>query len=146
MRKTQSLPLHFADEKLKSKMTGPNCLWGWEREDPGSIAKTLTSAALLQSRHRAEKALVAPGRGMGRVGANIPSLLPQMKGGIVLAPNPKEGGNANIKVLQEACEGTALAFGLLSKLSCNIGREGLKQGSILLRARTIARSGDCVDL
>lgn len=103
---------------------------------------TLTYAAL----HKAEKALVAPGRGMGRVGDNIPSLLPQMKREIVLAPNPKEGGSANVKGLQKACERTALAFGLLSKLKCNIGSEGLKQGSILLRARTVGRSGDYVAL
>lgn len=115
-------------------MTWPNCLWVWEREDLGSVAKTLTSAALLQSRHRTKKALVTPGSGIGRVGANIPSLLPQIKGGIVLAPNPKEGDNANVRRLQEAYEGTALAFGLLSKLRCNTESEGLKQSGILLKA------------
>lgn len=98
----------------------------------------------LQSRHRAKEALGVPGSGMGRVGANI-SLLPQMKRGIVVAPSPKEGDNANAKGLQEACEGTALAFGLLSKLRCNTESKGLKQSSILLRSRTVARHG-CIDL
>lgn len=53
----------------------------------------------IQSRHRAKEPLGAPGSGLGRVGANIPTLLPQMKGRIVLAPSPKEGGNANTKGL-----------------------------------------------
>lgn len=100
----------------------------------------------LQSRHRAKGALGVPGSGMRRVGANIPTLLPQMKGGIVVAPSPKEGSNANATGLQEACEGTALAFGVLSKLRCNTESKGLKQGSIFLRSRTVARRGDCIDL